>query len=208
MWRISHSSHQPFCGYTHSMTIETAVLQSSLGPSLRRWRILNRVKQQALAEDLGVSQSRISRWESGHSEPDAFARRKITQLLRARPETASDRALLDLVTGASNPVHLVCDLTHRLLAASPMRTRFWHVPVSDLMDRPLWRFASESIRSVEHELGDRGWYEPLGPDILYRTERADFAELTIPESQIRISRLALSDGRFARLVRDEPTKLA
>ncbi|MBG6201079.1 transcriptional regulator with XRE-family HTH domain [Labrenzia sp. EL_13] len=186
------------------MTIDTAVLQSSLGPSLRRWRVLNRVKQHALAEDLGVSQSRISRWESGRSEPDDRARRKITRLLRARPETASDRALLDLVTQASTPVHLVCDLTHRLLAASPKRVRLWHVPVSELMDRPLWQFASESIRRIEHQLEDKGWFEPCGVDIVYRTERAEFTELTIPKSDIRISRLALSDGRFARLVRDEP----
>lgn len=186
------------------MTLETAVLQSSLGPSLRRWRVLNRVKQQALAEDLDVSQSRVSRWESGQSEPDEASRRKITRLLRARPETASDRALLDLVTQASTPVHLVCDLTHRLLAASPNRTRLWHVPVSELMNRPLWRFASDSIRSVEHQLEDKGWFEPCGDDIVYLTERAEFAELTIPESRIRISRLPLSDGRFARLVRDEP----
>lgn len=185
------------------MTEETAVLQSSLGPSLRRWRVLNRVKQEALAADLGVSQSRISRWESGALEPDEADRRKITRLLRARPETASDRALMELVSCASAPVHLVCDLTHRLLAASPTRTRLWHVPVAELMDKPLWRFASQSIREVEHELEDKGWFEPLGPDIVYQTERADFAELTIPQSRIRISRLALSDGRYARLVRDD-----
>ncbi|MEL7529037.1 MAG: helix-turn-helix transcriptional regulator [Pseudomonadota bacterium] len=185
------------------MTTETAVLASSLGPSLRRWRVLNRVKQQALARDLGVSQSRISRWESGQAEPDAFERQKITTLLRARPETASDRALLDLVTQAATPVHLVCDLTHRLLAASPARTKDWRVATADLIGTPLWRFASEGIRVAENSLEDSGWFEPLGPDIVYLTERAEFAELTIPESRIRISRLALSDGRFARLVRDE-----
>ncbi|WP_420336543.1 helix-turn-helix domain-containing protein [Roseibium sp.] len=185
------------------MTNETAVLASSLGPSLRRWRVLNRVKQQSLARDLGVSQSRISRWESGQAEPDALDRQRITQLLRARPETASDRALLDLVTQAATPVHLVCDLTHRLLAASPARTRDWRVSVADLIDTPLWRFASEGIKVAENGLEDSGWFEPLGPDIVYLTERAEFAELTIPESRIRISRLALSDGRFARLVRDE-----
>lgn len=185
------------------MTAETAVLSSSLGPSLRRWRVLNRVKQQALAQDLGVSQSRISRWESGQAEPDGFERQQITRLLRARPETAADRALLDLVTQAATPVHLVCDLTHRLLAASPARTKDWRVSVSDLIDTPLWRFASEGIRVAEDNLADSGWFEPLGPDIVYQTERAEFAELTIPESRIRISRLALSDGRFARLVRDE-----
>ena len=186
------------------MPTETAVLETSLGPSLRRWRVLNRIKQEALARDLGVSQSRISRWESGQTQPSGAERLKITQLLRARPETAADRALLDLVTQASTPVHLVCDLTHRLLAVSPARTEFWHVPATELMNMPLWRFASHSIQAIEHQLDDHGWFEPLGPDIVYETERAEFAELTIPKSRIRISRLPLSDGRFARLVRDEP----
>lgn len=186
------------------MPTETAVLETSLGPSLRRWRVLNRIKQETLARDLGVSQSRISRWESGDAQPNGADRLKITQLLRARPETAADRALLDLVTQAAMPVHLVCDLTHRLLAASPARTVNWRIPTSELLDRPLWRFASESIRSVEHQLPEHGWFEPLGPDVVYETERAEFAELTIPQSRIRISRLPLSDGRFARLVRDEP----
>ncbi|WP_297586369.1 helix-turn-helix transcriptional regulator [Roseibium sp.] len=183
-------------------------METSLGPSLRRWRVLNRIKQEALARDLGVSQSRVSRWESGQMQPSGAHRLAITQLLRVRPETAADRALLDLVTQASSPVHLVCDLTHRLLAVSTARTEHWHVPVSELMDRPLWRFASDSIRTIEHQLGDHGWFEPLGPDIVYETERAEFAELTIPKSRIRISRLPLSDGRFARLVRDEPSPSA
>ncbi len=186
------------------MTTEAAVLQSSLGPSLRRWRVLNRVKQQVLARDLGVSQSKISRWESGQAQPEGADLLKVLKLLRARPETAADRALLDLVEHSAIPVHLVCDLTHRLLAMSAAREREWRVPVSEFLSRPLWRFATEGIRTMEHQLPDRGWYEPDGPDICYRTERADFPEMTIPDSWVRISRLPLSDGSFARLVREEP----
>lgn len=176
---------------------------NNLGPSLRRWRVLNRVKQEALARDLGVSQTRISRWESGQSQPDTPSQRKIVSLLNARVETASDRALLDLVTQAAQPMHLVCDLTHKLLAVSPSRALDWHLPVSDLLDRPLWPFASPSIREVERTLVDHGWFEPQAPDITYFTEHAAFPEITIPESHIRISRLPLSNGSFARLVRDE-----
>ncbi|WP_299812178.1 helix-turn-helix transcriptional regulator [uncultured Roseibium sp.] len=186
------------------MSNETAVLETSLGASLRRWRVLNRIKQEALACDLGVSQSRISRWESGLAQPNGVERAKITRLLRARPQTAADRALLDLVTLASEPVHLVCDLTHRLLAISPARAREWHLPVAQFMNRPLWRFASDGIRAMEFKLVDYGWFEPMSADIVYETERASFPEMTIPESRIRISRLPLSDGSFARLVREAP----
>lgn len=190
------------------MTPAPAALPGNLGPSLRRWRVVNRVKQQALAADLGVSQSKISRWENGTVQPEGADRQKVAWLLCASPRSNADRALLDLVVTSSVPVHLVCDLSNRLLAASPHRARHWHVPLSDLMGRPLWRFASEGIRRMENELGERGWFEPLGPDIVYVTERAEFAELTIPESRIRITRLALSDGCFARLVRDEPAPAA
>lgn len=185
------------------MSNEPAVLESSLGPSLRRWRVLNRVKQEALACELGVSQSRISRWESGQARPEGRHLLQITRLLRARPETAADKALLNLVSGSGAPVHLVCDLTHRLLAMSPARTREWRAPVAEFLNRPLWRFASEGIRSAEARLSEQGWYEPDCPDILFQTERADFPEMTIPESRIRISRLPLADGSFARLVREE-----
>jgi len=184
----------------------TVVLKSCLGPSLRRWRVTNRVKQEALARELGVSQTRISRWESGRAQPDDRHLQKISRLLSARPETAADRALVDLVNRSGAPVHLVCDLSHRLLAISPARAREWRAPVSDFLDRPLWRFASEAIRATEHRLSDHGWYEPDSPDILYRTERAEFPEMTIPESCIRISRLPLSDGTYARLVREEPAR--
>ncbi|MHA7773457.1 helix-turn-helix domain-containing protein [Roseibium sp. M-1] len=185
------------------MSKETAVLQTSLGPSLRRWRVLNRVKQESLAREFGVSQTRISRWESGVTQPDEANRQKITRLLRAWPDCAADRALLELVSGSAVAVHLVCDLTHRLLAMSRPRASEWRAPVSDFLNRPLWRFASEGIRETERRLEEFGWFEVDAPDIVYRTERADYPEMTIPDSMIRITRLPLSDGRFVRLVREE-----
>jgi transcriptional regulator with XRE-family HTH domain len=187
------------------MTTDAAVLNSSLGPSLRRWRVLNRVKQEALARDLGVSQSKISRWESGRAKPEGADQLKILTLLRARPESSADRALLELVSCSSEPVHLVCDLTHRLLAVSPRRARNWHIPIEDLMNRPLWRFASDGIREMENCLAEHGWFEPLGPDISFQTEYVHFPEITILQGKIRISRLLLSDGSYARLVRDDIT---
>ncbi|WP_306146712.1 MULTISPECIES: helix-turn-helix domain-containing protein [unclassified Roseibium] len=197
-----------FC-YSHpNMSLDIIPNPRNLGPSLRRWRVLNRVKQQALADELGVSQSKISRWESGASEPDGLDRSKVERLLLARPNSAADRALVELVSSNSAPVHLVCDLSHRLLAVSPARARDWHTGVQELMDRPLWPYASEGIQTAEHSLGAKGWFEPHAPDIVFSTERADFPEMTIPESRIRITRLALSDGRFARLVRDDPGQFA
>jgi len=182
-----------------SQTVE--VLKQNLGPSVKRWRQVNRIKQEALALELGVSQSMISRWESGRAQPEGRERARLVRLLHARPNTAADAALLELVSTSANRVHLVCDLTHRLLAASPARAREWHAPVEDLMGTSLWSFASDGIREAEHRLDAAGWFEPHAPEIVFRTERAHFKAMTIPESQVKITRVPLSDGSFARLVR-------
>ncbi|WP_118135000.1 helix-turn-helix domain-containing protein [Oceanicella sp. SM1341] len=173
-----------------------------LGRALRRWRLLNRVKQAALAEDLGLSQSGLSRWEAGRLTPGSRALGLARALLSARPASASDRALLGLVRGAAEPVHLVCDLTHRLLAASPARVADWRVSEADLRGRSLWRFASPEIVACEAGLAERGWYAPLAEEFTLVTGRVEHPEMLIREGEIRYTRLALSDGSFARLARD------
>lgn len=173
-----------------------------IGASLRRWRVLNNVKQAAAAAELGVSQTTVSRWEKGFLHPDGRDRRKLMELLAARPTSAADRALLELVTSSARPVHLVCDLTHRLLAVSPARASEWREDVAGFLRTSLWPFASQGIVAGEAKLADWGWYEPTAPDVTIVTERAVFPELAIAAGEIVWSRIPLSDGRFARLVRD------
>ena len=64
---------------------------SSLGPALRRWRLLHRVKQTHAAELLGVAQSTISRWESGTQALLVEERARLERLLGARLEAAADQ---------------------------------------------------------------------------------------------------------------------
>jgi DNA-binding transcriptional regulator YiaG len=171
-----------------------------LGASLRRWRALNRVKQSALASEMGVSQTTISRWEAGAQAPAPREEYQLMRLLAARPTSAADSALLDLVRHAPQPVHLICDLTHRLFAASPARVSDWRVGVEELAGRSLWRFASPGIARGEAALDALGWYEPFAPAVIVDTEHADFDELTIAAGRLRYTRMPLSDGTFARLV--------
>jgi len=174
---------------------------SALGPALRRWRILNRVKQSTVADDLGVSQSTVSRWETLALTPEPWQARRLTSILTARPDAASDRALIALVRSSSIPMHLICDFTHRLIAASEGRLATWRVGIDDLLDTSLWRFASRGILAGETGLAAQGWYEPIAPDVTIVSERVSFSELTIPAGLIQYTRMPLADGGFARLVR-------
>lgn len=188
------------------MTHAVLPCREHLGASLRRWRALNRVKQSALAGEWGVSQTTISRWEAGALPLGPREEHRITQLLAARPTSAADRALLDLVRQSPRPVHLICDLTHRLFAASPARISEWRVGVEELAGRSLWRFASPGIAAGEAALDERGWYAPIAPAVMVETEEADFAELSIAAGRLRYTRMPLSDGSFARLVEDGPRR--
>lgn len=173
-----------------------------LGASLRRWRLLNRVKQAALAADMGVSQATVSRWESGRLAPALREEARLVELLSARPTSAADAALVELVRNAPGRVHLICDLTHRLVAASPARIAGWRVAAETLVGRSLWRFASAGIARGERALEGLGWYAPVAPSVTVETENADFDELSIAAGSLHYTRMPLSDGSFARLVRD------
>jgi len=113
------------------------------GRALSRWRRRRGVKQSHAAELFGVSQASLSRWERGyHRLPDAAAR-KLTKLLAAPLDSSADAGLRRLVESSALPVHLICDLTHRLLAASPQRFAEWTADASDLRGTSLWRFATD-----------------------------------------------------------------
>ncbi|MEO4043306.1 helix-turn-helix transcriptional regulator [Hoeflea sp. CAU 1731] len=178
-----------------------------IGGSLRRWRVLNKVKQSALAADIGVSQTTISRWESGALLPEKRHIGRIVDLLTARPASAADSALLELVSTSAERVHLVCDVSHRLLAASPSRAEDWRDSVAGFLGKSLWRYASKGIVTAEQRLGEDGWDELIADDVEFATERIEHPELIIRAGRIRWTRIALSDGSFARLVRDGPSTL-
>ncbi|WP_089924127.1 helix-turn-helix domain-containing protein [Caulobacter sp. UNC279MFTsu5.1] len=173
----------------------------ALGRSLRAWRVARRVKQAHAAEVLGVSQATVSRWESGAQVPSPREAGRLADLLAARPGSDADRALLDLVESSSERVHLICDLSHRLLAASPSRGREWGLPKEDLIGASLWRYASAAIVAAEAGLGEAGWYEPLAPALTVETGPNGSNAVPIRPGRMDWTRLRLSDGRFARLVR-------
>ena len=172
----------------------------SLGRSLRTWRTLRRIKQDHAAQLLGVSQATVSRWENGQAPPAPDEAMRLRSLLAARLDSAGDRVLARLVQQSAAPVHLVCDLTHRLLAASAAREAQFKVPTSQLLGSSLWRCASEDIVAAESRLAELGWFGPQPPAIEFHTGARESADLSILACHMRWVRLQLSDGSFVRLV--------
>ena len=170
-----------------------------IGPALRRFRRLNMVKQSAVAEALGVSQGCVSRWESGSHRPDAAQRARIVALISASVGNDHDAGLKRLVESSQRPVHLICDATHTLLAASRSRAASWRTDISDLIGRSLWRFASPEIEAAEAGLFERGWFERPYQTLELRTEGNGRSDVPVPPGRMLWETLPLADGRVGRL---------
>ena len=174
------------------------------GRALSRWRRLRGVKQSHAAELFGVTQATLSRWERGyHRLPDAAAR-KLAKLLAAQLDSSADAGLRRLVESSALPVHLICDLTHRLLAASPRRFGEWTADASDLRGTSLWRFATDEIQQAEGRLGELGWYDEGTTELRFWTSDNHDPMVRIVPGILVWERLTLSDGTLARLVTTMP----
>lgn len=187
----------------------TAARPTDLGPlngaalaaALRRWRVINRVKQAAAAERLGVAQSTVSRWEAGRQPIDPGEARRLLALVAARPDSAADAALAMLVRESRRAVHLVCDTSHRLLAFSPARAASFGVDAAGLIGRSLWRFSPPELIAVEAALPAAGWYDaPCPAPIEFETGCNRSRVVPIRPSRCRWTRMTLSDGSAVRLV--------
>lgn len=51
------------------------------GNDIRRWRSVNRVKQEALAAMVGVSKVAVSKWESGHTRPSKTVALRLAEVM-------------------------------------------------------------------------------------------------------------------------------
>ncbi len=157
------------------------------------------VKQSAVAERLGVSQGCVSRWESGAHRPDAAQRDRIIRLICASAGNDQDSALKRLVEGSQRPVHLICDATHQLLAASRGRAASWRTDISELIGRSLWPFASAEIEAAEAGLCERGWFERPWQNLELCTGSNGRSDVPVPPGLMLWETLPLADGRVGRL---------
>ena len=172
--------------------------------ALKRWRRLRGIKQSHAAELFGVTQATLSRWERGQLRIPDTATHALSQLLGAPLDSAADAGLRRLVENSTLPVLLVCDLTHRLLAASPAHYAAWRASPATLRGESLWRFATDEIRTAESRLGELGWYEVGLPQLRFWTGANDNLLVPIEPGVLLWERLQLSDGTLARLVTTLP----
>lgn len=90
---------------------------TDIAAALRTYRIRSRLNQDAIARTLGVSQSQISRWESGRDRPRAHNLDAIRALIWGRTDPAL-AGLIHYVRGAQAPLALL-DANLAIIAASP-----------------------------------------------------------------------------------------
>jgi transcriptional regulator with XRE-family HTH domain len=177
---------------------------NEFGHALRRWRRLRGVKQSHAAELFGVTQATLSRWERGYHRIPGRAARRLSHLLAAPLDSSADSGLRRLVESSTLPVLLVCDLTHRLLAASPRQLAGWKADLGELRGVSLWRYATDEIREAEGRLGEIGWYDDGAAELRFWTSANGDPIVPIPPGVLVWERLQLSDGALARLVTTFP----
>lgn len=172
-------------------------MRDSNGFRLKRLRLLKGLKQLHLADLLQVNQSTVARWERGDlilSEADWQRAR-----LALNHSTTQDDVLKRLVESSTDEVHLVCDLSHRLLAASKSRKSKWTADIAELMGRPMLQYASEEILQAEAGLEDLGWYDGATTSLSFTTGANSSDAVPIRRGRMRWERVMLADGSPARL---------
>ncbi|QND12693.1 helix-turn-helix transcriptional regulator [Rhizobium leguminosarum bv. trifolii] len=170
------------------------------GAGIRRMRLLRSMKQEHLAELLGVNQATVSRWERNQLALSAEQAAKLERIFSSPQHAVVDAALKQLVEDSVRPVHLICDRTHRLLAASRPRQTEWRAPLGAFLGRSLFSYASAEIAAAEQSLEERGWHEGRLSSVTFDTGANGNALLPIATGRVTWERIMLSDGSAGRLV--------
>ncbi|WEX77731.1 helix-turn-helix domain-containing protein [Sinorhizobium numidicum] len=167
------------------------------GWALRRLRILRGMKQSHVAELLSVTQATMSRWECGVLTPSESQQMALARLFETVTTSSADAALKRLVETSTSKVHLICDRSHRLLAASPARRSEWR---RDMLGTPIFRYASPEIRKTETDLANLGWHEGRMASLIVDTGPNADDDVPIVAGRVLWERMPLAEGATGRLV--------
>ncbi|MGJ3262397.1 MAG: helix-turn-helix transcriptional regulator [Salinarimonas sp.] len=178
------------------MTVTTALQPGAL----RRARQLRGMKQSHLAELVGVRQGTVSKWESGLALPSPAQARRLATLFAARLDAQRDAWIRRLVEGSRRPVHLMCESTHRLLAASPMRVLEWRRDPAEVAAEPLLRAAPDDLRRAEALVTASRADAQESPPFVVRTAGRRGGQYEVAPALLLWESLQLSGGEWVRLV--------
>ncbi|RWX15632.1 XRE family transcriptional regulator [Rhizobium hidalgonense] len=170
------------------------------GSGIRRMRLLRSMKQQHLAELLGINQATVSRWEQDQLSLSPQQAVRLERIFSSSQHAAADTSLKRLVEDSVRPVHLICDVSHRLLSASRPRQAEWRAPLAAFLGRSLFSYASAEIAATEQSLDERGWHEGRLLSLTFETSANDDASMPIAAGRVTWERITLSDGSAGRLV--------
>lgn len=124
---------------------------------IRNFRMSKRLKQAALAADLGVTQAMISRWENGESDPPDRVKRRMAELVQDAFVVAPAPTWIDLVT--LNPgIEFVTDSTGVLKAVSAGALELFGVSREVVEGRPAERFLGGDFAETMETLRSKGMF--------------------------------------------------
>lgn len=166
------------------------------GRMLKRFRHLRGMKQSHVAELMKVTQATVSRWEAGVLRPSERQQAALERLF-ATGMPSADAVLRRLVESSMAKIHLICDHSHRLLAASPARRAEWRL---DMMGAPMFPYASKEIQRAERTLQHLGWYDGQMASLVVETGPNGRDDVPIVAGRVLWERIPLSDGAMGRLV--------
>ena len=116
-----------------------------------------RLKQAALAADLGVTQAMISRWENGESDPPDRVKRRMAELVQDAFVVAPAPSWVDLVT--LNPgIEFVTDSMGMFKAISAGALELFGVAREAIEGRPASRFLGGDFTQTMESLRSKGMF--------------------------------------------------
>nr|WP_300531222.1 helix-turn-helix transcriptional regulator [Maricaulis sp.] len=125
---------------------------------IRNFRMSKRLKQAALAADLGVTQAMISRWENGESDPPERVKRRMAELVQDAFVVAPAPTWVDLVT--LNPgIEFVTDSLGMFKAISNGALDLFGVGREEIEGRQAQQFLGGDFAATMDQVREKGMFQ-------------------------------------------------
>lgn len=130
------------------------------GRRVKEYRARNGITQEALAEDLGVDRTTISRWESGRDEPALMYRKRIMAFTPTYQE-GTIRGLIDFIDSLDGMATLL-DANFRVLRTTRKHQETLRYDPAELYGKPSERHWSAQMEQIIKSLGGLKGYRKHG----------------------------------------------